>query len=233
MDGTEAAGDEEAQRRRRDRTTVRITAAAWLLTLVFMVAITALAAAYDVPVKFLTREPAWALKQEQSFDRFYAAGLASNVGVLIWWTAVPACLLAWLVRTPGDRRSPLLAGGLFTAVLAADDLLMVHEVWAPEYGIPEELVLAVYGAALLAFVLTQRRFLRGMTGALFVASCGWFALSLGIDQLHIDTEGPFEDGAKLFGIVTWTVLFVRASFLTLADGGSLDAPRSAPTRLAR
>jgi hypothetical protein len=69
-------------------------------------------------------------------------------------------------------------------------------------------VLALYGAAVAAFVVLHRSFLRSVNLVLFVAASMWFGASLVIDFLPT-TDSLFEDGTKLLGIVTWSVLFVR------------------------
>jgi hypothetical protein len=151
---------------------------------------------------------------------FYAGGI-SNLGVLLWWAAATAALLAGAVlrRSPHPpRATPLLltAAGL-SAVLAIDDLYMVHELVAPYYlGVPQKVMLAGYavGAAVWAFAF--RRLIIARDPAMIGCAIGLFALSIVLDQLNLSNL-LWEDGAKLVGVAGWCGWLCRHSYLEAAS----------------
>lgn len=144
-------------------------------------------------------------------------GLQSHLGVLAWWAAAAVALFAWhALRGRSDQRRSLLGGlGLLTALLAADDLLLLHEALLPRYlGIGEKLVLLGYAVAAAAILGRHARVILGSRGALvFVAALGFLALSVLIDLLQQRWASEWrvfaEDGCKLLGIAGWSAFLLQ------------------------
>jgi hypothetical protein len=150
-------------------------------------------------------------------------GSLSNLGIMIWSGAGAICFFAWgmLRSRSGDRRVPrfLLTSGIFTTILVLDDFFLLHEEVLPDLGIPQNLVLGAYVVFTLAFVYWFREpILRTRYLLLVLAGLG-FGVSIGVDVLvHVGLIWPLfllEDGAKLFGIVSWTAYyaFVSSQFI--------------------
>lgn len=188
----------------------------------------AAAEATDRSVSFFTRDPLAVLEAP------IYTGAVSTVGVMIWWSGGIASLLAAAVLWPERRAAAqaLLAGGLLTVGLAFDDLFLVHEEVLPDiFGIPEKVVYLAYAAAGAAFVAVYRRFLAiPPRGYLLALAVGLFGLSVGFD-LVAPGRHALEDGMKLLGIVTWTVLFAGASIEELRGG--VTTPATGPPGQAR
>jgi hypothetical protein len=177
----------------------------------------------DRPLSDVTHDPLAVAKEP-----FYVGAL-SNLGVLVWWTAAVACLVAAAVlwRSRRDVAEPLGAAGLLAAVLTADDLFLIHDVILPDkLGVPEPVTYAAYAAAALAFGVGYRAFLRRTRWTVLALVLVFFACSIGIDELVSDAReeqfAGLEDVFKLFGIVTWAAYWVPLALDALAHGA---APR--------
>lgn len=159
-------------------------------------------------IGYLTRDPAAIGHME-----FYA-GFLSNVGVVFWCVAATVCLFCGALLSSAHgrpERSFLLASGLLTALLAMDDLFMLHEAFFPKVlGIPERAVHAAYATLVLWYVWRFRAIAFADQGRLLMLAMLLLASSMAIDVLGLDRYVLIlEDGFKFVGIATWLVFFVR------------------------
>ena len=154
-------------------------------------------------------------------------GALSNLGVVIWSAAATVCLFTYGVNlvwaTGGARSHFLLAGGLVTVWLLLDDLFMLHEVVFPEYlGVAEDIVYGTHIVILLAFLVWYRTAILHTPFLLLALAFVGFGVSVGADATASILSVPglyvFEDGAKLFGIVSWARYFTLASARQIAAG---------------
>lgn len=170
---------------------------------------------WDVPPEYMLRDAA-AVTDTPAY-----IGIVSNLGLLLWAATAGICLFA-AASQPHVRRFWLYAG-LLTMALLADDWLLLHENGFPVYlGIPEKLVYALYGLATLGYVVRFRRLLLRAEYLVLLVAFGWFAASVGADAFLdgvVWVPGFFlwEDGAKLFGIVTWLVFHGRFAHALATD----------------
>jgi hypothetical protein len=158
------------------------------------------------------QHPARVLRDPAAYMDFpFHIGLFSHLGVLGWWTAAAACLQAAFTLEGDTReRRMMLWGGLLSALLALDDLLMVHDSVMPHYlGVPELPVLAAIGVAGLAY-LWRFRALHARVAPVLLAVCfALFAFGVGVDLLRGSSQDErglgilVEDGSKLAGIGGW------------------------------
>jgi hypothetical protein len=173
--------------------------------------VVAAARAVDHPVADFLQDPA------DAFEGPTYIGAVSTGGAVLWAAAAAACLVAALVL-PSVARAPFLFGAALTAVLLADDLYQLHEMANSALGIPQAVPSAAYAVAIVVYVVVFRDFVRRHGPALLPIALGLFGLSSLID-LALEEDAPMllEDGAKLFGIVTWTVFFTSAAVTDLRD----------------
>ncbi len=180
---------------------------------------------YGVWFATLSRDPT------QAAGVPFYVGIVSNLGILLWDTAVVVCLFAAaLVRRDPARRDDmwfLASLGTLTAVLMLDDLFMVHDEVFPKYlGVPEEPIEALYLLMTLAFMLRFRRLLLRPQVLLFLSALALFGVSILIEyapegwslRIHV-----IEDGSKLLGIANWLAYALWASFERL--GGPVAGSR--------
>jgi hypothetical protein len=142
-------------------------------------------------------------------------GALSNVGALCWCAAAVVCFFGSAVLRRANRSTSrfLFWSGLFTTALLVDDLFLIHDGFlARELHIGDRKFYAAYATAAVAYFVTFRRALLAREPQLLAIAIGFFAVSIATDLLwHEATTMRYllEDGAKLLGIVTWLVMFVR------------------------
>jgi hypothetical protein len=186
-----------------------------------------LAARAGVPFSALSRDPVTELH-----GPFYV-GWLSNVGAMLWCVAAVVCLFGWAVaRRVSLTRLPsplfLIASGLLSALLMADDLLLLHDGLFPHVlHVGERKTLAAYALLVAAYLLRFRRDILATRWLPLAAAFGFFALSLAFDAglLNVGQHRRhiFEDGSKLIGIAWWCGYFVRTSLEAATAGAAGDA----------
>jgi hypothetical protein len=158
------------------------------------------------------------------------AGFQSNINALLWWTGGAVALFAWWARRQernDDRHRLLLWLGLLTVILAADDLLLVHEALAPRYlRLSEKALLLIYALALAAILARfARTILASPAFPTFAVALLLFGLSVVVDMFQDRWASEwrvfFEDGLKFLGVVGWTAWLLQTSH-DVVSGRSLE-----------
>lgn len=151
-------------------------------------------------------------------------GILSQLGVMAWTAGAAAALTgAGTLRKKPEMRPwsrYLLIGGVFSAWLALDDALMLHEVVIPRHiGLDERLVYATYIAAALAFFGANRREVLAGEWPLLAVALALLAVPAALDMLGLTADVPelLMAGSKLAGIFSWAAYWG----LTAIDVGAL------------
>lgn len=153
---------------------------------------------------------------------FYFGSL-SIVTSLVWWTGATAAGLAALtLRGRGDAEAvrALALGAALTGMIGLDDALQIHEELLPAAGISQKLVVAGYGVATIAVLVSTRDWIMRGPWVAIAAGAVLIAVAAGSDQLEaiIDAElHVIEDGAKLVGAALWSSFYVRAARFELTE----------------
>ncbi len=108
--------------------------------------------------------------------------------------------------------------------MAIDDTFMLHEFVLPRCGIPQMLVLVLYGGLAVAFLLVSRKVVCRHGCPLLLVTALGFGLSLGLDVLLPSDVHLYllEDGAKLLGQLSWVSYMLSVS-LQVSDALGLRA----------
>lgn len=146
------------------------------------------------------------------------AGYLSSLGVMAWTSGAIIALFASGVlfrsgATSNDHQF-LAYFGILTAVLAFDDLYLIHE----NFFLGEKALFLVYGVyALIGCALFRQKF-RTQAKNFAIAAALFFVMSLMVDRVqHLvqDTIGDsrilIEDGAKFMGAVCWAIFLAKFS----------------------
>jgi hypothetical protein len=116
-------------------------------------------------------------------------GLISNFGVLCWWTAAVACLVAASVSEPGVEQNTALMAGALSALLGLDDLMLLHDDVLATLGIGQSKTLIAYALLIASYLWAFRHVhLRMHFGLLAIAVC-FLGLSVVID-VAVDSVLP-------------------------------------------
>lgn len=152
-------------------------------------------------------------------DSHTAYGLLSNLGAVVTAMASGGALIGWIVLRgrPGQLRSLLLWSALISLAFALDDLLLLHETAAflPGASIA---IAATYAFVFFRYVVRFRTTIREHLGTgLVVVAVGALAVSALVDIVIDPTRWSvfIEDGAKLLGVVAWSVFVMRAALAAL------------------
>ncbi|WP_370160920.1 hypothetical protein [Limimaricola soesokkakensis] len=159
---------------------------------------------------FFTRDPT----QLGKIPRY--AGYLSSLGVMAWTAGASISFFSsavlFLLSADLFRAKFFLFFGSFTALLAGDDLFLIHE----NFFFGEKAVFLGYGLiALTGLVLFRSVFNNSAAGFAKLAVAA-FLLSLMIDAAQRLMNGPMgdfriltEDGAKFFGVVCWAIFLCK------------------------
>ena len=149
-------------------------------------------------------------------------GFMSNLGILLWCGTAATCLVAATVFLAVGNASQLVrftvSAGLLTGWFTLDDMFLLHERVLPALGIPQELVIAAYGALALAYLGLNWRFLAGQEWWILLLGVGGLGVSILVDTIfHSLVPGLvyLEDGAKFFGIFCWASFHILTVLLHL------------------
>lgn len=176
-----------------------------------LVGMAALQSAADLPPGTLSRDPL----AHAGVDAL--SGLQSNAGALLWFGAASVAVFVAIASWRSTRPADLLWLGLLAALLAVDDLLMLHEALLPRFfGLGETIIIAGYGAAAASILWLHRLVLATRTGVMtLLAGFGCLALSVVVDAFQHRWDSPWrifvEDGTKLLGIVAWSIYLVGSA----------------------
>lgn len=137
-------------------------------------------------------------------------GFVSTLGIMLWVITATVCLFSALIIYGSKQHSHLfkfaLSGGILTGWLALDDAFLLHEKVLPAFGVPQNIVLAIYVLLTLAYVLASWRAI--LTSDYWILAFGGLAFiaSLFID-VYFSSLNPLlvslEDSAKFLGIFCW------------------------------
>lgn len=139
-------------------------------------------------------------------------GAFSHLGVMAWWSAATACLLAAAVLRERQIRLMMAFAGLLSLVLALDDLFQFHEKIGPHYGLPELATFALYALAAAIYLVGFRRLHLHLDWPLLLAALALFGVSVGVDVLFAYSVASLlvEEGAKFAGVVAWSAYHLLA-----------------------
>lgn len=149
------------------------------------------------------------------------SGIVSYGGVWLMSSAAAVCAFAAHV---GLRHRRLLTGvAAFSLYFAMDDLFMFHEAVWPRVGIPEEIIMLAFAAALLAILLAARaQAAPGKAWGLYLAlalMAGSILIDVGLNRdAASDAATVLEDVLKFLGIGIW------ALFWTGVASGAVGRP---------
>jgi hypothetical protein len=191
---------------------------AFAIAVLSLIAWTSLA--YDIPVHIFTRDMAVLAK----LPPFVA--IASSLGAFLMCATATCCLFAFSVARETGRQMPwhILAAGLFSLYLAADDFYEFHDRLFPRYfGIPQQLVHALIATTAAAITFRWWRHFLAFRPWLLAAALFLLSLSMAFDLfdemlvkiLH-QWQFFWEDSAKFVGISLWATYFIGLAQRTLS-----------------
>ncbi|MDZ7805977.1 MAG: hypothetical protein U5K71_02545 [Gracilimonas sp.] len=180
----------------------------------------------DIDIEKFTADPI------TTFDSHPFVGMVSNLGVLLWCTAAAVCFFCYLVlkdKISGKSASFLLWSGLLTSMLLFDDLFMFHDYLALWHlNLEQSTVYIVYLILALTWFIYFFDEIISNDFIIFMLAGFFLGLSV-VGDFILPQEGMsymIEDAFKFFGIVTWTIFFIRACLYRFNQLEILPAKKS-------
>lgn len=199
----------------------------YVLPLLFLFGLVVASLQLDIDLGDFLRDPASTTKVHPF------TGVASNVGVILWTATATICLIGWAIlrHNPDQLKFSafLLCSGLLTSLLMLDDFFLLHEkVFNVYFGVPEKITYLGYFGLILWVAVAFRKCILKTEYLILLIAFGFFGLSIFTDTIQGRIESVigswrilFEDGFKLFGIVSWLGYFYRCTFMRIKN--NLDA----------
>lgn len=182
------------------------------MAILAMVGLIIFADARGLPPDVLLYNPAY------QFRFWPYAGLPLHLGVFAMGGAGAICCFA--AFSAGKARNLLLAAGLFSFSLAADDFFMLHQQFWPKRGVPPAAVYAVYALLTTAGLVHFRCHLRTPGTSIL-----WAAILVLAGSLAVDLAGPvstltlvIEDTLKFAGFCLWSVFWILKAHQAVSIG---------------
>lgn len=157
-------------------------------------------------------------------------GTMSQLGGLGWAVGAGAAALGalslWSEGRDVSRWGLLGLGAILSAILCADDMLMLHESIFPGWGVPQVLVLGVYALAVGAYALAHGRRLLHSECRFLALALVLFGSSLGIDLFLHSTDSRIvsaEDGLKFVAIYAWAAFHISVAHRAIRAERSVQA----------
>lgn len=189
---------------------------------VALLVVTVVAFSKDMPISMFTRDPA----DVANISPF--VGIISNIGILFWSAAATVCLFTFLLLKSAENKGKLcwffLVSGIITTMLMLDDLFLFHERVFPDFfHLRQRYTLMFYFVLVSVYLTGFRKVILSNEWFLLLLALSFFGLSVTVDisAKYFAEAVPFyhlfEDGFKLFGIVSWLGYFGRFSLHCIAD----------------
>lgn len=145
-------------------------------------------------------------------------GFLSQIGIFLW-SATASAILSCVAFHPKTKNSLkfhrfLAVSGMLTILLGLDDMFLLHESFFPYIGIPENVIFACYLAFILLYLIRYFHVILETDYTVLGMALVFFGLSIVLDIVNPQFLEAyiFEDGAKLIGILSWMVYFLRTGF---------------------
>lgn len=202
-----------------------------LLTTAAVVGIAGLSRVTGAPIANLVRDPA-VVNDAPVYN-----GILSNVGILLWTAAGALCFFVMALAKRAGRIDLVrffLCSGLFSTLLALDDLFMLHETVGPALTeLPEKVLSIAYPLAILVYLAVFARVILQTEWMILFAALACLGISETMDWFmrYSSVETIVEDGLKFAGILCWLDYFARTAMTMCAqavDCGNLTRPDNEP-----
>jgi hypothetical protein len=172
----------------------------------------------------LWEDPLVVARERSDCCMFYYGAL-SNVGVLLWAITAAICSFSAIVvgrmGRPGEQVKVLLLAGILSALLAFDDMFLIHEDAIPQLlGLDKRYAYGIYSILTAIYLTRFRNLLLAADAPLLVLSVLVLAgsLCIDIDLMGMGALGRSADiGAKFIGITMWCAFHIRLAWLLIDD----------------
>lgn len=155
-------------------------------------------------------------------------GALSNFGALVWMAGATFAGIGWMTSSDRAERHMFAFATLLGAALLVDDFFLFHDWLSYHSELLERGVVLGYLIGMVALLALFWRPLGPLATAGIIATMGFLAFSVALDELFNGLDQLYEDGAKFLGICTWATTWVlRARPWALRPGAGEMSTTSA------
>lgn len=196
--------------------TINILLLAYLGVGLLLFAIIIILNAYRIPFEYVSRNP------ESHFGIPIYAGLLQKIRVILWSASMSICFFSYLVIKVYSNSSRvakfIFYSAILTFLLFIDDYFQIHSAFRLILHIQNTFVYLAYAIYVLYVIYRFKEIIMSSEYKILILACILLGLAVILDLLS-DTklitsgkEEVFEASFKLFGVVTWTIYFVKYCF---------------------
>ena len=174
---------------------------------------------YKIPFEYFGKNP------DSLFEIPIYAGLLQKIRVILWTASMSVCFFAYIVisiYSSTDRNAKyILSFGILTTLFLIDDYFQIHSAVRLIFHIQNTMVYLVYAFYTLYVLYRFKRIvLKSEYKILFLAFLllGLAAIIDLLSDAKIIVFGrgdELEASFKIFGVVTWTIYFVKYCYDSL------------------
>ncbi len=156
------------------------------------------------------------------------AGLLSNIGIILWSTAVAIAIFTAFLVT--EKQLFLLQAGALSALLGLDDVFQLHDVVLPNNGVPKKLGLTILGILIVVFLIRWRTMIRDTSWPILALAIASFAIwaIVGAGTGAFEGRGFLQSSYKFVGIVGWVTWVVLQSYRAVRPAPPVNKRLTSP-----
>ena len=193
--------------------TVNILMLSYLAIGLFLFAIIILGDTYQIPFEYLSKNP------ETNFGIPIYAGLLQKIRVILWLAGICVCFFSYLIikiySGSNQNAKYILYSGILTLLLFIDDFFQLHLAFRLIFHIPNTIVYLVYAFYVVYIYYRFKEIIFESDYKILLLAFLLLGLAAVLDLLSdakiiiLSREEEIEASFKIFGVVTWTVYFVK------------------------
>jgi hypothetical protein len=195
------------------KTNILLISIGVVLTLLIYAAIEWLHVNRSIPYEYLTTD----LNAIHKSPKYL--GFLSQLGMPFWFGTAAILMFTGLISYKNNKQSFLIKfimnASLLTTFLGLDDLYLIHDELSHR-GIKEQYFYVFYAVWVSSTLFVFRKAIFKTRFLLLAIALVSFGISIFIDQLPYEAT-LYEDLAKFFGIVIWSLYWIHTSYKT-TDG---------------
>ncbi len=184
-----------------------------------LISIIFLGRTFRIPFEYISNNP------ESQYGVPLYAGLLQKLRVILWSASMSVCFFTYLILrfySPSNKVSNyILFAGILTLLLFVDDYFQIHLALRIIFHIPNFIV--YLGYALFVFyifyqfkvIIFKSEYKIFLLAFLLLGAAVLLDLLSDGNIVNLGKEDELEASFKIFGVVTWSVYFIRFCFENL------------------
>ncbi len=199
--------------------TINILLLSYLGIGILLFVIILLAKTYRIPFEYISRNP------ESHFGIPIYAGILQKIRLILWMAGMSVCFFSFLIikvySSSNINAKYIFYSGILTLILFIDDYFQLHSIFRLIFHIQNTVVYLLYAFYVLYIFYRFKETILESEYKILILAFILLGIAVVLDLLSdakIITSGMEEEleaSFKIFGVVTWTIYFIRYCFNNL------------------